>query len=114
MPRCCWFKFFAINHSLFPLLYLFLSRVVLDCPVLAPEAWPAAKMVAAADCLPERARVLLDLVLERLHELRLVYILSLFAKINSISRQERPRHSKLEFDTALIKESIEDCALHIE
>jgi hypothetical protein len=42
--------------------------------------------LAATHGLPKCALILLNLVLESLHELGLVYILSLFAEINSISR----------------------------
>ena len=113
MPRCCRFKFVAINHSLFPWLYFFLSRVVLDCPVLAPEAWPPVKVVAAADRLPERARVLLDLVLERLHELRLVYVLCLLAEVDCITCEKGAWHPELELHTTFVEEVVEYGTLHI-
>ena len=47
---------------------------------------PSLHPLAAAHGLPKCTRVLFYLILECLHELCLVNVLSLFAKINSISR----------------------------
>ena len=107
----------SINFFGVPIIFGILTTICVSLNLFAYfpfAAQPPLRIGAAAYSFPECARVLLDLILESLHKLGLIDVLSLFTEIDSISRQERAWHTKLKLYAALIKKPVKYCTLHFK